>query len=143
MSLELNICELGEALRKIEEKYKLEVLVKSNLSGGWMTITGEAIIEKVPKDKKTSCGGGNGDNIIDIKIKTENNEDGLIMKITGAKNKKFIIDVSSARYKEIRPNNLSINQTKINENESKLRIDENIIFSIKAPADEVIQIIEG
>ena len=141
MKLELTVCELGKALKKIEEKYKLDVLVKSTLSGGWMTITGEATILKVPSDIKVGC-CGKGDNIIDIKIKSEDNQDGTTIKITGAKNKKFNVDISSTRYKEILSNNLTINQIKINENESKLRIDENIIFTIKAPVDEIAKIIE-
>ena len=86
---------------------------------------------------------GNGDNIIDIKIKNENNQDGTIIKITGAKNKKFNVDISSTRYKEVLSNNLTINQIKVNENESKLRIDENIIFTIKASVDEIAKIIEN
>lgn len=142
MGLELTVCELGEALKKIEEKYKLSVLVKSNLSGGWMTITGEAYMEKVPNCNKVSC-SGKEDNIIHIRMKNESNEDGVVVKITGAKNQKFNIDISSSRYREVNPNNLTINQIKINEKESKLRIDENIIFTVNAPVDQVTSIIES
>lgn len=140
MELELNIYELGKVLKKIEERYKLTVLVKLNLSGGWMTITGETSILKVPGDIKAGCGGK--DNIIDINIKNELNESGAIVKITGSKDKKFSVNISSTRYKELRSNNLTINQIKINENESKLRIDEDIIFTITAPIDEIKKIIE-
>ena len=142
MKLELTVCELGKVLKEIEEKYKLDILVKLTLSGGWMTITGEATILKVPNDIKVS-GCGNSDNIIDIKIKNENNQDGTVIKITGAKNKKFNIDVSSTRYKEVFSNKLTINQIKVNENESKLRIDEDIIFTIKASVDEIAEFIES
>ncbi len=142
MGLELTVCELGEALKKIEEKYKLNVLVKSNLSGGWMTITGEAYMEKVPNRNKISC-SGKEDNIIHIRIKNESNEEGIVVKITGAKNQKFNIDISSSRYREVNPNNLTINQIKINEKESKLRIDENIIFTVNAPVNQVTSIIES
>jgi len=142
MKLGLTVCELGEVLKKIEEKYKLDVLVKSTLSGGWMTITGEAIVLKVPSDVKVDC-CGKSDNIIDIKIKTENQQDGIIVKLTGAKNKKFNVDISSTRYKEIISNKLIINQLKVNENESKLRVDEDLIFTIKASVDEIAKIIEG
>ena len=67
MKFELTIAELGSALKNIEDKYGLNILVKLNLSGGWMTITGEATVSKAPTNK------GNGgcckkDNIIDIKI---------------------------------------------------------------------------
>ena len=142
MKLELTVCELGKILKKIEEKYKLDILVKSTLSGGWMTITGEAIILKAPSNVKVGC-GGKSDNIIDIKIKTEDSQEGIIVKLTGAKNKTFNVDISSTRYKELLSNNLTINQVKINENESKLRIDEDIIFTINAPANEIVKIIEG
>jgi len=142
MKLELTVCELGEVLKKIEEEYKLDILVKSTLSGGWMTITGEATILKVPIDVKVGC-CGKRNNIIDITIKTENQSDGIIVKLTGAKNKKFIIDISSTRYKEVSSNNLTINQIKVNENESKLRIDEDIIFTIKASVNEIAKIIEN
>ncbi|MCE5222214.1 MAG: UDP-N-acetylglucosamine pyrophosphorylase [Clostridium sp.] len=142
MKLELTVRELGEALKKIEEKFKLDILIKSTLSGGWMTITGEAIILKTLSDIKIGC-GGKSDNIIDIKIKTEDNQEGIIVKLTGAKNKMFNVDISSTRYKELRSNNLTINKIKINENESKLRIDEDIIFTIQASVDEVAKIIKG
>ena len=142
MKLELTVSELGKVLKKIEEKYKLDILIKSILSGGWMTIIGEAMIVKVPSDISIGC-GGKSDNIIDIKIKIENQQDGIIVKLTGAKNKKFIIDISSTRYKEVFSNNLTINQIKVNENESKLRIDEDIIFTIKASVNEIAKIIEN
>jgi hypothetical protein len=140
MKLELTIYELGEVLKKIEEKYKLDVLVKSTLSGGWMTITGKATILKIPGDVKVDC-CGKSDNIIDVKIKTEGQQDGIIVKLTGAKNKKFNVDISSTRYKEVLSNNLTINQIKVNKNESKLRIDEDIIFTIQASVDEIAKII--
>lgn len=142
MKLELTVWELGEFLKEIEEKYKLEILVKSTLSGGWMTITGKAAILKYPSDEKTGC-SGKGNNIIDIEVKNENNLEGIIIKITGAKNKKFNLDISSTRYKELNNNNLTINQIKINENESKLRIDENIIFTINAPVNEISKLIKS
>ena len=142
MKLELTVSELGKILKKIEEKYKLDILIKSILSGGWMTITGEVMILKAPSDISVGC-GGRSDNIIDIKIKTEDSQEGIIVKLTGAKNKTFNVDISSTRYKELLSNNLTINQVKINENESKLRIDEDIIFTINAPANEIVKIIEG
>lgn len=142
MKLELTVCELGKALKKIEEKCKLDILIKSTLSGGWMTITGEANILKYPRDVKEGC-AGKSDNIININIRTENDKEGSIVKITGAKNKKFNVDISSTRYKEVFSNKLNINQVKVNENESKLRIDEDIMFTIKATVDEIAKIIES
>lgn len=141
MKLELTIEELGMALDKIEKEHKLNILVKSTLSGGWMTMTGEAIILKVPRSIESGC-ASKGNNIIDIKINGENQE-GTIIKITGAKNKKFNVDISSTRYRELTSNNLTINQVKINENECKLRIDEDIIFTIGASAQEIIKLIEN
>lgn len=141
MKLDLTVFELGKALKELEEKYKLNILVKLTLSGGWMTITGEANILKYPSDLNFGCNGK--DNIIDINIKSENSKEGSIIKITGAKEKKFNIDISSTRYKELRPNNLTIDKIKINENESKLRIDENIIFTIKASIDEINELIKN
>ncbi|WP_160687404.1 UDP-N-acetylglucosamine pyrophosphorylase [Clostridium sp. C2-6-12] len=142
MRLELDIYELGEVLRKIEAKYKLNVLIKAELSGGWMTITGVATVSKAPTNK------GNGgcckkDNIIDIKVTSEANEDGFVVKLTGSQNKKFNIDISSTRYKEVLSSKLKQNPIKINENESKLRIDEDIIFTIGASVDEISEIIKN
>lgn len=141
MKLELTVCELGKVLKKLEERYKLAILVKFNLSGGWMTINGDSDIFKIPNDAKGGCCGK--DNIIHIKVISEDSQEGTIIKITGVNNKKFNVDISSARYKEINPNSLTINQIKVNENESKLRIDENIIFTIKAPVNEIEKIIES
>jgi hypothetical protein len=141
MKLQLTVCELGKVLKKLEENYELPVLIKSNLSGGWMTITGKANILKIPGDTKAGCGGK--DNIIHIEIKDENALEGTIIKITGAQDKKFNIDILSSRYREISPNNLTINQIKINENESKLKIDENIIFTINASVHEIEKLIES
>lgn len=137
MKLELTVYQLGKMLKKIEENNKLYILIKSTLSGGWMTMTGEATILKIPNDLTSEC-SGKSDNIINIKINGENNE-GIIIKLTGAKNKKFNIDISSTRYRELAPNNLTINQVKINENECKLRIDEDIIFTIKTSVDKVMK----
>ncbi|EKQ58177.1 MULTISPECIES: hypothetical protein [unclassified Clostridium] len=142
MKLELTVYELGKALKKLEEKYKLDVLIRLTLSGGWMTVTGEANILKFPNEVKEGC-SGKGNNIIDIFVKNENDSEGITVKITGAKNKKFNIDISSTRYKELNTNNLTINQIKINENQSKLRIDEDIIFTIDAPADDILKFIES
>jgi hypothetical protein len=134
--------ELGTVLRKIEEKHKLNVLLKAELSGGWMTITGEAGIEKVPLNKGNG-GCGKKDNIIDITVVAEGNKDGTIVKLTGSQNKKFNIDISSTRYKEVLSNKLKQNPIKINEHESKLRIDEDIIFTIGASVDEIAEIIKN
>ena len=141
MKLDLTIFELGKFLKKIEEKYDLNILVKLALSGGWATITGNANILKYPSDSNCGCNGK--DNIIDISVESDDNKQGSVIKIIGAKDKKFNIDISSTRYKELRPNNLTVNKIKINENESKLRIDENIIFTIGASVEDIKELIEN
>ncbi|GAB6167887.1 hypothetical protein JCM1393_03470 [Clostridium carnis] len=141
MKLDLEIYELGQALKKLEKEYSLDVLVKMNLSGGWMTMNGSAEIESVPKEVVVGC-SGKSNNIIDIRVKTDNKE-GALIKITGAKNKVFNIDIASTRYKELSSNTLTINQIKVNNEECKLRIGEDIIFTIKATVEEVINIIQN
>lgn len=131
MKFELNIKELGEILKKINQKYKLKILVKSNLSGGWMTINGDAEVTKIPTLT---------DNIIHIKVDT-NDYNGATIKLTGNKDKKFNIDVSNTRYREISKNGLTLNMIKEKEDECKLRIDDNIIFTINDSEKEISEII--
>lgn len=131
MKFELNIKELGETLKRINQEYKLKVLVKSNLSGGWMTINGDAEITKIPTLT---------DNIIHINV-TTNDDNGAIIKLTGNKDKKFNIDVSNTRYREISKNGLTLNMIKEKEDECKLRIDDNIIFTINDSEKEISEII--
>ena len=139
MNLQLTVYELGNLLKKIEEKRKMEILVKSNLSGGWMTITGPVSIAKIPSASTSKC-GGNKDNIIDIIIKKDG-EGNIPLKITGASNKKFVVNISPAKYRELSPNNLSLNIVKANDDITKLRIDENIIFTIKENVKNIEKLI--
>ena len=135
MNLELTIYELGKLLKKIEEKSELDVLIKSNLSGGWMTITGPVSILKVPGEAVSKCGGSK-DNIIDISINS-NGVESIPVKITGASDKKFSVNIAPTKYKELAPNNLSLNILKTNNKVTKLRIDENMIFTIKDSVENV------
>ena len=140
MKYELTIYELGKALKKIEDKYNLSVMIKKELSGGWMTIMGSAKMEVLP-----CIGGGchgKNINILEIRVSSDENS-GSLVKLTGAKNKKFNVDVASARYKEISTNSLTLDQIKVNENETKLRIDEDIIFTIKCRAENIDKIINS
>lgn len=141
MRLELTIEELGQALKKIEKDYKLNMMVKSELSGGWLTMTGETEILQVPHIISTGC-APKGNNIISMKIKDNSNE-GSIVKLTGVKNKTFNVDICAGRYKEISKVGLSIDTIKTNENECKFRIDENIIFTIKENADKIFNLIQS
>lgn len=141
MKLELNIYELGQALKKLEKEYGLNVVIKMNLSGGWMTMSGEAFIEKVP-NMLLLGGKTKSNNIIDIRIKN-NCEEGTIMKLTGAKDKKFTVDLEPARYIELCPSNIGSDNIKINEKESKLKIDKDLLFSIKASNEQVLSIIKS
>lgn len=127
MDLQLNINELGKILKKIGEEYNLEVLIKMNLSGGWFTANGEAFIERIPVDKVSGC-DSKSNNIIDIRIK--NGEENFIVKITGAKDKKFDVNIDSGKYIELSSNSININQVKTNFKECKIRIDKDIIFKV-------------
>lgn len=140
MKHKLSIYELGDALKRLEEKYELSIVIKKNLSGGWMTIMGSANMEVLPSVN----GGCHGKsvNILEIRVNSDSNV-GSLVKLTGAKNKKFDVDVASSRYKEISTNSLTLNQIKVNENETKLRIDEDMIFTIKDRAENIDEIIKA
>ena len=135
MKLELTVFQLGKALKDIENQYNLNLLVKKNLSGGWLTIVGEAIITDYPTEENR----GNN-NIININIKGSSSE-GTTIKLIGGTGKKFNVDISPAKYKSIPKKGLILNQVKINENECALRIDDNIIFTIKESAEKIIGIL--
>lgn len=139
MKYNLNIYELGQLLTKITEEYSVDVLSKIKLTGGWMTMTGKVQVAGVPEDKVVL----KGNNIITLKIKDAGLE-GSLLKITGAKEGLFNIDVSPTRYKEFGNSGLNLNKVRTNNNESKLRIDEDMIFTIrKAPIEEIDNIIKN
>lgn len=126
MKYDLSIYELGQLLTKLTKDYKVELLSKVKLSGGWMTIVGEVDIISVPEDKVVI----KGNNIITMNIK-DNDCKGSYIKITGAKNGVFNIDIANTKYKELGVTGINLNKTKINEDECKLRIDEDMIFTIR------------
>ena len=100
------------------------------------TIVGDAIVTDYPTEEN----GGNSNNIISVNIKGSSSE-GTTIKLIGAKGKKFNVDISPAKYKNIPKKGLILNQVKINKNECVLRIDDNIIFTIKESAEKIIGMI--
>lgn len=134
MKYDLNIYELGQLLTKVAKEYNLELLSKIKLSGGWMTMTGKVEVVGVPEDKVVL----KGNNIITLKVKDVGCE-GSLIKITGAKDGSFNIDLAPTKYKELGNSGLNLNKVKINNNESKLRIDEDMIFTIREASVESIE----
>ncbi|MGL5477537.1 MAG: UDP-N-acetylglucosamine pyrophosphorylase [Clostridium sp.] len=139
MKFEVDIYKLGQVLNELEKKYDLEFMTKIELSGGWLTVVGDLKVLKLPKEG-TGC-KSKGSNILEFMIKDEEKE-GLTFKITGAKNKKFNLSVDSTRFKELAPQKLTLNTIKVNKEETKLRIDEDIIIKIKDDKETVKSIIE-
>lgn len=138
MKHELTLYELGKLLKTISEEYKVSLLSKITLSGGWMTMTGEVSIEEIPTSEIVV----KGNNVISIRVKT-NGEEGAVLKITGAKDKKFNIDISSTKFRVISTTGLNIDKLQTSNEECKLRIDEDMIFTINTNAEAVSKILEN
>lgn len=138
MKYELTLYELGKLLKTISEEYKVSLLSKITLSGGWMTMTGEVSIEEIPTSEIVV----KGNNVISIRVKT-NGEEGAVLKITGAKDKKFNIDISSTKFRVISTTGLNIDKLQTSNEECKLRIDEDMIFTINTNAEAVSKILEN
>lgn len=136
MKFELTTFELGTLLKKISENNNISILSKINLSGGWLTITGSVEILEIPKNNTIMA----GNNFINIKV-SDNNE-GTIIKLIGAKNSKFSIDIAPTKFKEIKSSAISLDMIKENSNECKLRIDENVIFTINSSVESIIELIK-
>lgn len=136
MKFELTTFELGTLLKKISENNNINILSKINLSGGWLTITGSVEILEIPKNNTIMA----GNNFINIKV-SDNNE-GTIIKLIGAKNSKFSIDIAPTKFKEIKPSAISLDMIKENSNECKLRIDENVIFTINSSVESIVELIK-
>lgn len=139
MKFELSIYELSNFLESLQKEYKMEILIKKALSGGWLTLIGEATVES-PAKRNEGCHGKDV-NILSIRLK-DDGINGTVFKITGAKGKKFNIDISSTRFKELSPSALTLDKIKINDSECKVRIDEDIIFTIKDSAERVASFIQ-
>ncbi|MBE6049737.1 MAG: UDP-N-acetylglucosamine pyrophosphorylase [Clostridium sp.] len=141
MNFQLTILELGNVLKKIEDNHKLSLLIKANQSGGWLTLKGDVTILNHPKEISGASCASKFNNIISMKLKNEELE-GSVIKITGAKGKKFNVAIDSAKYKALSTSTIAINQVRSNENECTLKIDDNMVFSIKAPAKDIINYIK-
>ena len=137
MKFKLTIIELGKVLKTIEENYNLNLLIKANQSGGWLTLKGGVTILNYPKEISTDNCSSKFNNIISMKFSNEGLE-GAVIKITGAKGKMFDVTVESAKYKELKTSTIALDQIKSNENECTLKIDDNMVFSIKAPAKTIL-----
>lgn len=126
MKIELDIYNLGEFLYKVMETYETNILTKVNLSGGAMTITGKVKLVDRPNNIKTL----KVNNIITLGI-NNNKEDIGFIKLTGIDNKLFNIELSKTKYKVIGTSSLALNKTRESNSECKIKIDDNIIFTIK------------
>ncbi|MGL5352903.1 MAG: UDP-N-acetylglucosamine pyrophosphorylase, partial [Clostridium sp.] len=115
MKYELTLYEVGKLLKGLTKEYKVDLLSKITLSGGWLTLTGEASVEEVPRGEGVTL----GNNIISLKVKTGENE-GSVLKITGAKNKKFNIDIAATKLRVISGGGVNINKLQTNNEECKL-----------------------
>ncbi|MBE6047504.1 MAG: UDP-N-acetylglucosamine pyrophosphorylase [Clostridium sp.] len=138
MNFELDIYELSDVLKKIEQNNKLNVTVKSEQSGGWFTLNGEAVILKKAISGGDSC-SSKFDNILHIKVKNHLAYDGAVIKLTGAKNKKFLTEINQAKAFEIGKD--GTRNIIVKENQCTLKIDKNIIFSIPDKAENIIKYI--
>lgn len=127
--------ELGKLLSDLCNKYNINMLWREKISGGFITLTGLVSVEYYPTDKIMI----KGNNIISLEVK--NGENRNIIKITGMKGEYFDVSLSPTKYKEIKSNSLYLNQIQESKTECKLRIDENIIFTIPQSYDDIIKLI--
>ena len=136
MELNLTTYKLGKLLKDVSEKYPTTLMTKIKLSGGFMTMFGEVKVEKIPQN---ALSFNKGNNIIDINIKTDDKE-GATLKITGMKGG-FNVQIADTRYKEICKGKFS-DEIKIKSKECKIKIDSDMIFTVKATKEEVMELVE-
>ena len=137
MKRELTVYELGKLLKEITEKTKVELLVKRKLSGGFITIKGETRVLNAPTEQKTL----KGNNIISLSVKNKENGE-MVIKLTGIKNSKFSVEVAPTRYKEINIGGLSMDKIKESDEEGKVKIDEDLIFTVHESSREIEKLLE-
>ncbi|MBP3916541.1 MULTISPECIES: UDP-N-acetylglucosamine pyrophosphorylase [unclassified Clostridium] len=135
MVYELTVNKLGKLLKDLTNDYNISLLVKRKLSGGFVTITGEVEVDYFPTEQKTL----KGNNIISLKVK--NNGGQIDLKITGIKDSLFKVEVAPTKLKEVNIGGLSIDKIKESKDECKLKVDEDLIFTIPAPCEIVKKLI--
>lgn len=132
---ELTVYKLGNLLSEISNKYNVSLLVKRKLSGGFITITGKVEVDYAPTDEKTL----KGNNIIGLKVKNDGGQ--MDFKITGIKDTLFKVEVSPTKFKEVNIGGLSIDKIQESKEECKVRIDEDLIFTVPAPSEVIEKLI--
>ena len=135
MVYELTVNKLGKLLKDLTNDYNISLLVKRKLSVGFVTITGEVEVDYFPTEQKTL----KGNNIISLKVK--NNGGQIDLKITGIKDSLFKVEVAPTKLKEVNIGGLSIDKIKESKDECKLKVDEDLIFTIPAPCEIVKKLI--
>ena len=131
MDYELSLFELGALLKEVYECFSVSLLARTRLSGGWLTIMGDMEVESVPQSEEIKA----GNNVIALNI--IQNGDINSIKITGLKDNNFNVNISPAKYKEIKKSGLSIDMVKEKQDKCTLKVDDNMIFTINASAEEV------
>lgn len=137
MKYMLSTHELGKVLSDLTEKYDISMLWRAKVSGGLITITGEVEVEYYPTEQVMI----KGNNILSLKFKSGNGA-GNVVKITGLKGEYFNIDVAPTKFKEIKSSSLYLDKIQESKTECKIRIDEDIIFTVPGSYDEVVNYIK-
>ena len=132
---ELTVYKLGKLLSELSSEYNVSLLVKRKLSGGFITVTGKVDVDYIPTDKKTL----KGNNIIGLKVKNDSGQ--MDLKITGIKDTLFKVEVAPTKFKEINIGGLSMDKVKESKEECKVRVDEDLIFTVPAPSEVVEKLI--
>lgn len=132
---ELTIYKLGKLLTELSSNYNTSLLVKRKLSGGFITLTGKVDVDYIPPDKKTL----KGNNIIGLKVKNDAGQ--MDLKITGIKDTLFKVEIAPTKFKEINIGGLSMDKIQNSKKECKVRIDEDLIFTVSASAEVIEKLI--
>ena len=135
MVYELTVYRLGKLLKELTNDYSINLLVKRKLSGGFITIVGKVDVDYIPTEKKTL----KGNNIIGLKVKNHSGQ--MDLKITGIKDSLFKVEVTPTKFKEINIGGLSVDKIKESKDECKIKVDEDLIFTIPAPCEVVEKLI--